>query len=308
VTGAEDRSVVRWLARCARRSTQAALGAAGLELRRLPTPPSAGLVPLSPDPSEALHRARFGVLAAFDCPLELARDTRGFSFAPDGWHPWVAELQDQDRRATAVDATPPLLQRYFESFQPRDALEALAGFEPDAPCALSDLGPELFWVTPWCAWTPEEMARAVRDWVGRGARDHGLLDFDPGRDGSPYHGPTSSRLAEVEARRLRAAATVLRRDGYDRRFGDSLFYLVRRGGEQRAVKFGGGYHRTAAMAAIGAPTVPAQLRPPLAVDVDDVDDWPQVRSGLWSRRAAIRYVDHVFDFDAVAWARERGLA
>jgi hypothetical protein len=251
---------------------------------------------------------RFGVPAAFECPLEIARDTRGFSFGPDGWHPWVAELRDQATREPAADATSSSLRRFLASFQPRDALEAPTGFEPDAPCGLADLPPGLFWVTPWCAWTPTEMARAVRDWVGRGAREHGLVDFDPRRDGSPYHGPTSTRLAEVEARRLREAAAVLRRDGYDRRFGDSLFYLVRRGRDQRAVKFGAGYHRTAAMAALGASTIPAQLRPPLAVDVDDVDDWPQVRSGLWSRRAAIRYVDHLFDFDAAAWARDRGLS
>jgi hypothetical protein len=307
VSRADDRIRGRWRAGAARRSVRTALRAAGLELRRVRKEPPGDPIPLVDDPSEALHRVQRGVPTAFDCPLEIARDTRGFSFAPDGWHPWVAELRDQDRDVDAADAAPPLLQRYSASFRPMDALEALAGFEPDAPCGLVDLGPDLFWVTPWCAWTPEEMAGAVRDWVGRGAREHGLTDFDPGRDGSPYHGPTSRRLAEVEARRLREAAISLRRDGYDRRFGDSLFYLVRRGAEQVAVKFGGGYHRTAVMAAIGAPTLPAQLRPPLAVDVDDVDDWPQVRSGLWSRRAAVRYIDHLFDFDAVAWARDRGL-
>jgi hypothetical protein len=285
-----------------------ALRVAGLEVRRARPRSPAQLVPLADDPSAALHLARFGVPVAFECRLDIARDTRGFSFAPDGWHPWVAALRDQDGGAGTGDAAPPLLQRFFASFQPRDALEALAGFEPDAPCGLRELRPDLFWVTPWCAWTPQEMASAAQEWVTRGAREHGLIDFDPEHDGSPYHGPTSSRLAEVEAHRLRAAASTLRRDGYDRRFGDSLFYLVRRGREQCAVKFGGGYHRTAAMSALGAPTIPAQLRPPLAVDVDDVDDWPQVRSGLWSRDAAIRYVDHLFDFDALAWARERGLA
>src|SRR5690606_36859172 len=142
--------------------------------------------------------------------------------------------------------------------------------------------------------------------VTRGAREHGLA-YDVDRDGSPYHGPTSRALAAIEVRRLQEIAAVLRVQGYDRAYGDSLFYLVRRGGEFVAVKFGSGYHRTAAMAALGAPTIPAQLRPPHAVDVVDVDDWPQVRSGLWSRVAALRYVDHLFEFDARAWARDRGL-
>jgi hypothetical protein len=301
-------SAGRRLGRAARRSVRVALRAAGLEVRRATPQSPAEPVPMADDPSAALHIARFSVPVAFECPLQIVRDTRGFSFGSDGWHPWVAELRDQDRPQNAGDATPTLLQRFAASFQPGDALEALAGFEPDAPCGLADLSPDLFWVTPWCAWTPQEMARAAHEWVARGARDHGLHGFEPERDGSPYHGPTSSRLARVEAHRLRTAAAALRRDGYDRRFGDSLVYLVRRGGEQCAVKFGAGYHRTAAMAAIGAPSIPARLRPPLAVDVADVDDWPQVRSGLWSRRAALRYVDHLFEFDAVTWARDRGLA
>jgi hypothetical protein len=307
VNSSDEPTRIRRLTNAARRSVRTGVRSAGLELRRIRSRPPGGPAPLVDDPSAALHLVRFGVPAAFACPLEIARDTRGFSFARQGWHPWVAELRDQDRHVHAAGRATSLLQRYFASFQPRDALEALAGFEPDAPCGLTDLGPDLFWVTPWCAWTPQEMAGAVRDWVARGAREHGLTDFDPDRDGSPYHGPTSRRHAEVESRRLRQATTALRGNGYDRRRGDSLFYLVRRGREQVAVKFGGGYHRTAAMTAIGAATVPAQLRPPLAVDVDDVDDWPQVRSGLWSRRAAVRYVDHLFDFDAVAWARARGL-
>jgi hypothetical protein len=43
------------------------------------------------------------------------------------------------------------------------------------------------------------------------------------------------------------------------------------------------------------------------IDVDDVDRWPQVRAGVWTREAAIRYIDHLFDFDATAWARQLGL-
>jgi hypothetical protein len=289
------------------RPIRRAVRAFGVEVRRIrsdaPEPP-----PLVDDPLEALHLARGGAAIAFRCPLHLAMDTRGFTFAPEGWHPWVAELQDQQRgERTGFHGS--LLERYFGSFQPRTALEALPGFELDGDhCGLGALPGELFWLTPWMVGTPEELRASVRAWTTRGAQQHGLGDYDPDRDGTPYHGPVSQRLGQVEVGRLRSAHAALREGGYDRRCGDSRFYLVRRGRELRAVKFGSGYHRTAAAAALGHDAVPAQLREPLAVDVDDVDDWPQVRSGMWSREAALRYVDHLFDFDARGWARRHGLA
>jgi hypothetical protein len=289
------------------RSTRNALRAFGIEVRRT-RPAAPGPPPLVDDPIEALHLARGGAAVAFRCPLHLATDTRGFDFAPGGWHPWVAELQDQQRgERTGFGGS--LLERYFGSFQPRSALDALVGLELGrGRCGLTDLPSELFWLTPWMVGSPEELQASVRAWTLRGAKQHGLSDYEPARDGTPYHGPVSTRLGEVEVGRLRSARAVLEQDGYDRRFGDSLFYLVRRGGELRAVKFGSGYHRTAAAAALGHDAMPAQLREPLAVDVDDVDDWPQVRSGMWSREAALRYVDHLFDFDARAWATRHGLA
>jgi hypothetical protein len=267
-----------------------------------PTPP-----PMVDDPLEALHLARDGVSVAFELPLRIARDTKGFSFAPDGWHPWTAELLDQARR-TQVGYSGSLLQRYYDRFQPSDALAALAGLELTSPCGLSELPRELFWLTPWSASTPDEMRRSVHDWVRRGARAHGLEDYRLSRDGTPYQGPVSQALGEIEVRRLRTAHRILAVEGYDRRQGDSLVYLVRRGRELRAVKFGSGYHRTAAIAALGEAVIPAQLRPPYAVDVRDVDDWPQVRRGMWSREAALAYVDHLFEFDARAWAAAAGLA
>jgi hypothetical protein len=289
-----------------RRGVQRAFRSIGYEIRR-----PREVMDLAPslmvdDPLEAIHYARDDVSVAFRCPLDLVRDTKGFSFAAGGWHPWTAQLQEPSRGSPVYAGS--LLERYYRTFRPADALAALAGFHPDAPCKLAELPSSLFWLTPWSASTPEQLSRSVEDWVQRGARQHGLDDYDPDRDGTPYHGPVSARLGELELHRLHAVKDVLIVDGYDRSHGDSLVYLLRRGDDIRAVKFGSGYHRTAAMAALGHEYIPAQLRSPVAVDVADVDDWPQVRRGMWSREAATRYVDHLFDFDPRAWAVSVGLA
>lgn len=61
------------------------------------------------------------------------------------------------------------------------------------------------------------------------------------------------------------------------------------------------------MSALGYKTIPAVFKRDHIIRVDDVDYWPQVRSGVWGRDDALRYVDHLFDFDSRAWAQERGL-
>jgi hypothetical protein len=55
--------------------------------------------------------------------------------------------------------------------------------------------------------------------------------------------------------------------------------------------------------------VPAQFPPnqPDLIDVDDVDFWPQVRTGMWTAADARRYVHHLFDFDERNWASNLGL-
>ncbi len=61
------------------------------------------------------------------------------------------------------------------------------------------------------------------------------------------------------------------------------------------------------MQALGERTIPAVFKTPCLYDVADVAYWPDVRSGIWSKEEAIRYVDHLFEFDPRSWAREHGL-
>ncbi|GGI05414.1 hypothetical protein [Egicoccus halophilus] len=287
---------------------RSALDAVGLEVRRRrPRAAGGATAVLREDAREAVHYARGGVASSFLASPDVVRDVRGFSFASAGWHPWTAEVVDQRRRGNATYPGS-LLERFHGTFRPPSALAALAGFSARSG-SLERLPAHLFWLTPWFAHDVDALERSVRDWVARGARSAGVVDYDFERDGTPYHGPVSSRHGQAETTRLHEVAEALQRTGgWDRAHGDSLGYLVRRGSEHVVVKFGGGYHRTAAMAALALGDVPVRLREPVEVDVRDVDDWPQVRRGTWDRDTARRYVDHLFDFDAAGWARARGLA
>jgi hypothetical protein len=263
--------------------------------------------PLLADPLAALHLARDQVPVAFECQLQWARDTQGFSFGSGGWHPLVATISGHDDPA-AVRYPGSILERYYRIFRPRSALEAIPSFRAHDPCGLADLPPHLFWLTPWLGVGPEELDRRVRQWVDSDLRTAGLVDFDFDRDGNLYHGPASEPVGCAEARRLASVTSSLLAHGYDRYQGDSRFYLVCRDGDFRAIKLGSGLHRTVAAAALGHSSIPARFHHPIAVDVRDVADWPQVRAGVWSVRDALGYVDHLFDFDAAQWAVAHQLA
>jgi hypothetical protein len=283
------------------------LGSMGYELRRAPNRQAAAPPPLLDDPMAAVHLARGGTAVAFECPLEMVRDTQGFSFAADGWHPLVAAIHDQlGRRGDQYRGS--VLQRYFASFQPPTALDAIPGFNVEERCELAELPPHLFGLTPWFAASAARLDQDVRRWSGGDAAKHGLVEFDLDRHGVAYFGPASEELGEMEIRRLRWVYQAIKAQGFDRDKGDCRFYLVRRDGDIRAVALGGGRHRTSAMAALGRAFIPAQFEPPIAIDVRDVAEWPQVRSGVWSQKDALRYVDHLFDFDALEWARQRQLS
>ena len=64
----------------------------------------------------------------------------------------------------------------------------------------------------------------------------------------------------------------------------SLLYFMRHG-----------HHRVHAMAALGHQHIPAKVRNSAIIRIDDVDSWPQMRRGVWPKRAAIDYLNHLFD-------------
>jgi hypothetical protein len=160
---------------------------------------------------------------------------------------------------------------------------------------------------PWMSRTPEEADTAVRAWAHGDNIEHGHPEITIDVHGFKDHGPVSPQIGRLEFERLRQTCATLSRVGYDRAKGDVSVLVIRRGDDYRFLNFGGGLHRTAAMRALGHEFVPAKPQRPWVIDVDEVDRWPQVRAGVWTRDAAIRYIDHLFDFDAVRWATTRGL-
>jgi hypothetical protein len=291
----------------AKRMILAALNALGWTVSRRAAPHRPEPPPIFDDPLEALHFHAGGKRAAFHCPLERTRTAVGFSFASSGWHPFVAALEEYES-GLAGSYEESVLQAFYDAWQPSRASEAIAGFARHAPPAFRLLPSRDAYVRPWVSYTAEEMRERFETWYREDYAQHGSA-FDPTVHGDKVFGPVHADLGNVEYARLTGVLASIRANGYDRRLGDVGMEILQRGSEFRFLRGGGGIHRTAAMAALGYETVPATFSGSRAAifDVAHVDYWPNVRSGLWTREAAVRYVDHLFDFDSRNWAAERGL-
>ena len=291
-----------------RKAIRWALSSRGYTISRRRPAPARQPPPLFDDPLEALHHYRGGRPAAFYCPLASTRQWLGFSYAPEGWHPFVATVQEYAAGAAASYGKS-ILRAYYDAFQPTTAAEAIPDSTTWAPEAWRHLPTEAPEAAPWTS-TPFEEVRATTDYWQR--RDYAAFGFEhnPAEHGVSAFGPVHPDLGEVEYGRLTELYASIREKGFDRGSGDVLVTMLKRGSEFRFLKSGGGMHRTAVMAALGHATIPATFRRDRAAlfDVTDVDYWPNVRAGLWTREAATRYVDHLFDFDSARWAKERGLA
>lgn len=290
------------------RTLESALGAFGYRItRRSPPRTPHDPPPLFEDPLEALHYHLGGKPAAFRCPLHLTRHALGFSFSSRGWHPLVATLQEFDA-GLASSYPGSLLDVFYETWQPASAGEAIAGFEQYAPRAFDRLpGRDAYW-KPWIADSIEELRERFAVWYWKDYAQYGV-SLDPELHGDKFFGPVHPDLGAAEYMRLTGVFKSIQANGYDRRLGDVRVEALKRESEFRFLISGGGLHRTAAMAALGHDAVPATFRRHRAalIDVADVDYWPNVRRGVWSREEAIRYVDHLFDYDSTGWAEERRL-
>jgi hypothetical protein len=128
-------------------------------------------------------------------------------------------------------------------------------------------------------------------------------------EGYKYFGPVSPRKGQIEYGRLCNVFESIKSNGFKRSpgwDGDIGGFLLRRGDDYRFV-ISFGHHRLAAVAALGYETVPVKIIHPVVVDRRDAPHWPQVKHGVWTQAEALRYFDHLFDFDSRTWAKRRGL-
>jgi len=280
----------------------------GFELKRVPGDSKSKPLPdLIEDPFDALLLQQSGKKIAFNCPVELSRNEIGFSYSPNGWHPFVATLR-QYRENSNLTYDDSILKKYFETFIPLNAAEAIAGFN-QPPEQFYDLPSYCIFQSPWTSKTPESILLSMEKYTAMDNQEHGRPDLQWDTHGLKHFGPVARDKGILEFSRLINIYNTLKKEGYNRSYGEIGAFMIRKGKEFRfLIGCGGGNHRAAAMAALGYEFFPAQYRGIFYMaNTHDVSHWPLVQSGLWTERQAIAYVDHLFNFDSSSWAESSGL-
>jgi hypothetical protein len=252
-------------------------------------------------PIEAVYGAgRFVPLV--DVPVSVCRGFQyiGMPLAADGPHPFVRTMIEY-QKGDCTTYVGSALERYHTSFIPASACEALGLSQSTVSEKLLALRP-LQAVLPW--W-PSEGATAfgsietARNQIAR--RDYTLAGHSGAEQPGVYqHGPFSAEQGQIEFNRLIKVYEAIRADGFRR---DDSFdgdirgvALVMSDGSYR-IMLHCGQHRASALAALGHHTLPVRLTSPSSASIirrDDVEFWPYVRTGLFSREAALEVFDRIF--------------
>lgn len=252
--------------------------------------------PLYEELSLALYETRGGKLSSFMCPVEKIVDFAGFGFGKKKWHPFVEMIKVLEKSGEM--AAKKYLEEFYLIHQPHSAAKAFLDFT-EAPSSFNDLPPHMFNLIPWTALNSEEVSLLVERWVKADNAEHGIATIDLTTGGFPTYGPVSKEKQTVEFNRLMKIRDSIIKKGYDRKYGDCSFVVLKRGNDYRYIVEGGGYHRVAVLSAIGFDWIPGRIHPaPFVIDTEEVQNWPQVRLGVWSKKQALAYVDYLFDYNS----------
>lgn len=243
------------------------------------------------DPRAMLYRGTKQPVLV-DGALDAGRGLPLFTFSPSGVHPFVRAVMAALENGDEKRAIRRVLQEYYEVFRPRSAAE-LYGLSPEDVPRLANEPP---WAAllPWDEETIELWRADIQASVLRENRRFGReLTVS---EGWAWCGPTSPEKLDIETDRLHAIMSAIRQRGLrrdDHADGDiSVVVLMRRDGQWRW-QARTGQHRAAVAGALRFTTLP--LRVEKIVNRHDVDIWPNVVSGIFSRDAALQLFDRIFD-------------
>ena len=218
-----------------------------------------------PEDIETLHAALYGRGSVpFSVNIDELRYGGGMAFSYEQHH-FVRYL------ASGQFA----LQDYYLRHQPKDIFaQHFLESQGLGPCPMN---------YPWFSWK-----RVYKGEAGLGA-SHGRQQY----------GPVSADKVALEAARLDSLLQSIHKNGYTPLMsGHTREYLLQDRSREDGYRFVvcGGQHRAAVLAHMGYVTVPVIFQPdwPRIIRLEDVSEWPLVRSGLFTEEEAVRIFSAYF--------------
>lgn len=220
--------------------------------------------------------------------LQLGRGLRIFKL--NHQHPYVRILKSAVNAPHPLDTIKHLLHKYYELVRPSSAAEWLGITDPNSrlhnvvPWGLS---------MPWDLRTPEQWREARENFV---LHENGHFgEHLTINDGWHFWGPVSDSKLNIETQRLENILSSVKQKGLDRHDGhdgDIRAVILKWGNEWRW-QVAGGEHRAAAFAALGFNEVPVRVIQ--IVQLEDIDLWPGVKNGSYSKETAREVFINIFN-------------
>jgi len=223
-------------------------------------------------------------------------DGRCFQFMKlnEEFNPFVRALKDSVhlKKNDRKDFIHKAFESYYTSYQPESAIERFELNREEAP----DLENEPAWATPmpWSANSIKAEKKSVKRWLKEDHQNQGQnLEITHGHT---YYGPVSSQKLRLETKRFLKVFESIELSGYNRSNtsdGDIVATIfVSNNGEWRwTVRQG--HHRANTLAALDYEQIPVCVKK--IVYESEVRFWPNVRSGLYSRRGAEKMFQMYFE-------------
>jgi hypothetical protein len=224
--------------------------------------------------------------------LEDGRGLPLFDFSENGFNPFVCACKDALLNSDSKFNIRLILKKYYELVQPLSASSLLGIKKVDSPLLANE--PSWAAVLPW----DEE---SISQWK----EDHKkTILFENGKNGSrlgendgwAWCGPVSNEKLDIETNRLHKVYKSIQDKGYLRHNssdGDICGVALVNSAKQWRWQARAGQHRIAVLSALGHSTIPIRIIK--IVKRDEVENWPNVVSGVFSKKIALKIFDNIFE-------------
>ena len=244
------------------------------------------------DPRSLLYRGTKQPVL-INAPVVAGRGLPLFTFLPSGPHPFVHAVSAALKNtASAKDTIHSVLRSYYDLVQPINALELFGLESEEVPQFANE--PSWAAILPWYEESISQWRKIHQASVIMENRTAGrTLTIS---DGWAWCGPVTEKKLRIETSRLYSLMVSIRRNGlrwHNGTGGDILAVVLMRQDGRWRWQAQTGQHRAAVLSALGFKNIPLCVIK--VVNRDDVDVWPNVVSGVFSRSVALRLFDCVFE-------------
>jgi len=222
-------------------------------------------------------------------PMQFGRSLPCFSYSKDSLHPFVIAA----RRANISEQNViEVLKKYYELVTPKNSLEIFdMGFNLD-----KKEFPSWAVLMPWDCETQAELINKTKKTV---EHENKVAGYRLGIEGGwSWLGPTGIKKTKIEANRLLALLKSIKLKGYKRSNeidGDIIANILIGEKDNWVWQSISGQHRASILSALGYETVYVRINK--FIRREDVEHWPNVVNGFYTKQEALKIFDMIFDSD-----------